>query len=85
MTMNQKRPYEDIIAQLEDPEKWSKTSVEDVLRVAKNVAWNELRFQMRLWATRDPGFSPMVAIGALTAVQVDELAHRDEVRFSVGR
>lgn len=85
MTMNRERPFEDIVAQLEDPDNWMKTNSEDVLRVARVFTVSELQLQMHLWATKDPEFSPSFVVGAMTALNLDWMAHRDEVRFSTGR
>lgn len=85
MTTTRDRKFEDIVAQLKDPEDWSKTGPEEVMRVATNVTFRELLLQMRLWATDNSGFSPSIAISALTALHLDGMAHRDEHRFVTGR
>lgn len=85
MTTNRNRPYEDIVAQLKDPENWVETGFNDVFLVANSVTLSELRFQMHLWATRDPAFSPGYVASAMTALHLEQIAHRDEARYVTGR
>ena len=84
MPANEARAYEDVVAQLKDPEEWPKVSYEDVLRVADNIVMGELRYQMHLALSGDPGFSPNIAASALTALYLVDLSHRDEIRFRSG-
>ena len=84
MTTNKERSYEDISEQLQDSETWSQTSVADIKRVAGSYAFGELQMQMHLFHTGAPTFNPMIALSALTALHLDSLAHRDQLRFQGG-
>ncbi|MCY3571202.1 MAG: hypothetical protein OXH19_07665 [Chloroflexi bacterium] len=85
MAASEPRPYEDIVAQLEDPERWKETGYDEVVRVAENLIINELRLQMHMALSMDAGYSPQIAAGCLTAVHLMDLAHRDRVRYRAGR
>lgn len=85
MADNKPRPYEEIVAQLKDPERWTQTGYKEVVRVAENLIINELRLQTHMAMSMDPGYSPQIAAGCLTALHLIDLAQRDEVRFKAGR